>query len=300
VARDRTRGTFGVASATLAYVAATDFQLARLDRDGAVLEHVGPPGPWGPGFRQSPDETRIAYSLRQPDQRLASQELWQLDVRSGVAERWTFSTTPDLRPVWSPDGATLVFSSNRGNGFDPYVTGQPGGERLLIDMTAAGGWPEDWSADGHLVLQVAAGDLWTIDIGASRAMPITQSTFREFQGRFSPDVKWVAYVSNESGRDEVYVRPLSGPGRARRLSDRGGREPQWRGDGRELFYVANDGMLTAVPVAPAGDSVEFGPAERLFPAAGGYQASRDGKRFLVSRPVAPPTITVNLDWQQGL
>lgn len=126
--------------------------------------------------------------------------------------------------------------------------------------------------------------------------------FSTREARFDPSGRWVAYVSDESGQRNIYVRPFPGPGRAVLVSAGGGAQPQWNQDGSELFYVAGDRTLTAVPVKSSATSITFGRPTRLFPSALGYHASRDGQRFLVARPTEPagPSITVVLNWAASL
>jgi hypothetical protein len=130
--------------------------------------------------------------------------------------------------------------------------------------------------------------------------------FKARGGQFSPDGNWMAYSSSESGREEVYVQAFP-RGPRFTVTASGGKEPAWRRDGHELYYVAGDGMLTTVPVTFKNTSIEFGPPQRLFPAPLGqfrrnYEVSRDGKRFLIATPANPggDAITVVLNWQAAL
>jgi Tol biopolymer transport system component len=264
---------------SLAYVPAQGLELLWLDRAGALLERVAALPQVYAGFRLSPDETKVAYSRE--DQ---GAEIWELELARGTSERLTFRPAPDLRPVWSPQGDRIVFTSNRGRGFDPYVTSAPGQDTLLADIEAPGGWPLDWSPDGRSILHQAGNDIWIITVDTGEAVPLTTTPFTEAQARFSPNGQWIAYVSNESGRNEVYVRTLAGSGRRRAASATGGSEPQWRADGRELFYVAEDGRLMAVTVESEGESITIDGARALFSGASGYQATADGQKFLIARP----------------
>jgi Tol biopolymer transport system component len=299
-------GDFSVSrTGTLVYRSATVFQLTWVDRAGATLEQVGPPSTdWAPGgfgaIRLSPDGTKIAYSSVRAEGGKANRDVWQMDLIRGVPERVTSAPGPDLEPVWSPDNAQLMFTSNResASGFDSYIVTPGGDERLLAEMPG-GGRPLDWSAAGH-TLQLQDRRVWSVPI--DDPVPQLYMELLAEAARFAPSGRWVAYASNESGRLDVFVKPFPGPGRAMQVSAAGGTEPQWGRDGRELFYVAGDGTLTSVPVVTSGTSIQIGRPSRLFPSAAGYQASRDGQRFLVARPVkdAGPAIVVVLNWQNAL
>jgi eukaryotic-like serine/threonine-protein kinase len=292
---------------TLAYRSATLFQLTWVDRAGAPLGDVGSPGrEWAPGeplgtFRLSPDETKVAYARVHGEGGGANSEVWQLDLMRNVRERLTFAPGPDLVPVWSPDSRQVVYASSRDEttGFDAYVTTAGTGERVFAKIPG-NGWPLDWSRDGRVVLQIQGGVVWTVPSDGT-------APSRYFAGdvgvaRFSPDGHWVAYVSSESGQSDVYVRPFPGPGSAMRVSGAGGTEPQWRRDGRELFYVAPDGTLMAVPVTTDGTAIRFDRSTPLFATANGYQAAGDGQRFLVARRSASTeaAITIVLNWQSSI
>jgi hypothetical protein len=136
----------------------------------------------------------------------------------------------------------------------------------------------DWSADGRVILLVQGGRLWTVGADGSAPTRILDSS--SGFARISPDGRWLAYISTGAGLTDVYMRPFAAAGSATRVSGGGGGEPQWRRDGRELFYITGDGTLMAVPVTADG---VVGRPVQLFPAANGYQAAGDGQRFLVPR-----------------
>jgi eukaryotic-like serine/threonine-protein kinase len=316
-------GAFSISeNGTLAYGAgtATAFQLAWTDRAGKAMGLFGPPGAYS-RFRLAPDDKRIAFDV-------ANQDVWVLDAVRGVTSRLTSNPAFDNAPVWSPDGLRLLFSSNRNGGYDVYTksasgTGQ---EELLIKMGTGTGAAVDWSKDGRFVLYQmpvakTGQDLWIAPqfpggaAGDRKPFPYLQSQFDEQDGRFSPDGKWVAYVSNESGRDEIYVQSFPVSGAKFQISSGGGTEPQWRNDGTELFYLAADGNLMAVPVklgSLGSESFQSGPPKPLMPVpslAGGvtftrsYAVSNDGQRFLIPSASATgnaPSLTVVLNWQAGL
>jgi hypothetical protein len=309
---------------TLVYAAggANAVQLAWWDRNGKPVGLFGPPGNYD-DFRLAPDEKRIVFSLvgtNNPD-------IWVLDSARGVSSRITFDPAIDDPPLWSPDGLRIVWASNRTGAFDLYIKSANGAgpEKLLVKMGTPAGWPEDWSQDGRFLLYQIPGAKTGQDLcvapqpaqgesGDLKPFAWLQTEFDERHGRFSPDGRWVAYTSNESGRDEVYVRSFPGSGAKVRISAGGGVEPQWRKDGTELFYISEDRTLMAVPVKLAGSASEplhVGTAKSLFSVpvvdtfivGRSYEASIDGQRFLLRTPAggatAPP-LTVVLNWQTQL
>jgi Tol biopolymer transport system component len=225
----------------------------------------------------------------------------------------------DENPTWSPDGRTLVFASHAKGGnaqiFQKASTGEGQAEPVL--QGTGNEHPIDWSPDGKfLLLHSDQGFEATLDMlllpisGDRKIRPFHATQFREGQGRISPDGKWVAYTSGESGRLEVYMKSFTGGAGKWQISSAGGAEPRWRKDGKELFYVALDGMMMAVEVH-AGESIEVLQSTPLFdthlPPAdlnhyGGtarYDVSHDGTRFLINSvvvPASPPTLNVITNW----
>ncbi|MEO8499806.1 MAG: protein kinase [Vicinamibacteria bacterium] len=264
----------------------------------------------------SPDGTRVAFDI---DEGNGKGDVWIRDLARGVTSRFTFGAEAEYAPAWSPDGRRIVFSKERKDaikGSDLYVkdaigTGEP--ERL----TDAPGfkYASDWSPNGdYLVFGVdekeTALDLWALPLkGADRKpIPLVRTKFIESGGSLSPDGRFLAYRSNESGRPEVYVQEFPVAHSKWQVSTNGGRDPFWRGDGREMFYRANDLSLMAVPVTTA-PTFEMGTAQALFkarfpaqlPARSLYRPTRDGQRFLVLSAAAtiPPAILV-VNWPTAL
>jgi Tol biopolymer transport system component len=297
-------------SGALAYQSDGNVQLIWVDRSGAFEETFGPPGEYL-NFRLSPDQSRIAMDITRFGSDTSARDVATFDLKRGVMERLTTHKSADLVPVWSPDGKRIAFTSNRRGAFDPYATAAPNQEEILADMEPLSGWPTDWSPDGQFVLwQSDNTDLWIVPVsGGQQPFLYLNSPADERDGVFSPNGRWIAYSSNESGREEVYIQsfPATG-GRRYAVSGAGGSGPAWRRDGRELFYVAGDGKLTAVPVILGETSIEFGPLQRLFSAPVGtlfgrnYEVSNDGRRFLIPRPAQAggAAITVLLNWQSLL
>jgi len=246
----------------------------------------------------------------------ANTDIWSLDVNRGVLTRFTSSPFVESSPVWAPDGTRIAFSSNQTGAGDLYVKTSGGDSREEVILeTPREKWPTDWSRDGRFLLYVERGnvttgrDLWVLPMTDRKPFAIAQTQADEEDGQFSPDVKWVAYQSNESGRMEVYLRPLGGPGDRIQVSVAGGAQARWRSDGKELYYVALDGRMMAVPIAAGASGIEAGSPSPLFASHVGdplqtnmrraYVVSADGQRFLVDTlletDVAP--ITVLLNWK---
>jgi Tol biopolymer transport system component len=168
--------------------------------------------------------------------------------------------------------------------------------------------PTDWSSDGRFLLYTRGDDIWALDLeGDRKAFPVVETMFTELNGQFSPDRRWIAYQSDESGKVEIYVQPFPGPAPKTRISSNGGVQVRWRDNGKELFYVAPDGRLNAVPIRIDSRGVEPGAPVPLFstPIFGtrnsnsrNYMVSHDGERFLVVilKDVTVP-ITVILNWK---
>ncbi len=294
------------------------FQLTWFDSQGKPGGEVGEPGSIS-NIRLSPDGTRVVYRKDSPN--LADQDLWLLDLTRGTNTRFTFGPGIAQLPVWSPDSSEIVFSSNREGAFNLYRKPANGAkeEELLLrtkDNKAAWGW----SRDGRFLLYstspeitLVRTDLWVLPLQGDRTpLPFLQTRFDEGFGSFSPDGRWVAYVSDETGRDEVYVRSFTAsprPGEASGkwiISKDGGQSiPRWRDDGKELVYVDLKGTLMAVDL-DLGASVQARTPRALFQAPTGSNAvsvTGDLKRFLIPVPVeqkTPQAFTVMLNWTSML
>jgi Tol biopolymer transport system component len=222
-------------------------------------------------------------------------------------------------PIWSPDGKRIAFTLNN-NLLHQKLAGGEGDEQELlrtnsVDLDIA----DDWSPDGRFLLytggfgKTRSADLMVLPANDPKPVPFMQTEFNEEQGRFSPSGRWVAYVSNESGLSEVYVRGFTtdfsrgsaSAGSSVLVSRGGGTAPRWRGDGRELFYLAPNGKMMAVEVT-SGQDFQVATPTPLFQTSPGAivgDVTADGKRFLLVTPVgtsASVPFTVVLNWTAGL
>jgi Tol biopolymer transport system component len=313
------RSAFSVsATGLLAYRTGTDRrQLVWIDRRGTVVGTVGPP-----------DETDLLYPEAAPDGlRVAIQrfvkgnfDLWLIDVSRGVWTRFTSDPGVDRATVWAPDGSRLVFSSDRTGVYDLFekAAGSTGNERVVFTSSDSK-LPADWSPDGKVLLYVSRRsngdrDLWALPLsGAQGPFPVVQTRFNEDEGQFSPDGRWIAYTSDESGGDEIYLEPFPGSGSRWQVSTAGGGQPRWRRNGKELFYIARDAKLMAVPIdlPSSGKTPVVGAPIPLFAtrlASRGarkqqYAVAEDGQRFLMNTGIDEATaspITIVQNWMAGL
>ena len=289
-------------------------QFAWFDRSGRPLGTVGESDPsYSLSPSLSPDGRRLAMHRFVA----GNTDIWILELERGALSRFTTHPANEILPIWSPDGSRILFDSNRDGAYALYEKATDGtaDERLVLAKAAQ---PTDWSRDGSLLLfqqrdLKTAADLWVLPIGRGQEpSPVVRTDFDERGGQFSPDGRWIAYASTESGRSEVYLQPFPGPGAKLPISVDGGAQVRWRADGRELFFIGLDDRLMAVPVAlPAdGGAAKVGTAVPLFPThVGGalqatsgqqYFVSPDGRRFLMNTllegaPASP--ITLILNWK---
>ena len=289
---------------------ATD-RLAWTNRRGERTGTVGAPGTYStPAL--SPDGTQLAVEVY--DLSRQAGDIWLWDLPRDLGSRFTFADQDVDDPVWSPDGSRVLYSVARGSFNDLHIksVGGAGVDSLLFasDQQKLAG---SWSPDGQWITymmrspSVPRFDIYGLSLGDStRPVPLAATPFNEAQAVISPDGKWLAFVSDESGQFEIYVRTFPGPGGKWRVSTAGGGEPTWRGDSRELYYLSPDSKLMMVSVEP-GTPPRFSLPQRLFdtplgppfPIRNRYVVTRDGQRFLFVAPAGEGKVgatTVVLDW----
>ncbi len=282
-------------------------QLTWFDRDGKNLGTAGPQGNYAHAVL-SPDEKKIAVTR--------DGDVWVMDLVRGTNTRFTFDAAVDQYPIWSPDGSSIVFHSNRegGPGLYQKISSGAGKDELILE-TSASGVVFGWSFDGRFITyhenhSTTNQDLHVLPLtGDRKPIPYLQTNFGEYENVLSPDSRWMAYASNESGRFETYVQPFPQSGGKWQISTSGGLQPQWRRDGKELFYVAFDGTLMAVDVQ-SGSTFQPGVPHPLFKmntqvlsARNSYSPTVDGRRFLVNSFVDTATssaISLVVNWAADL
>jgi Tol biopolymer transport system component/tRNA A-37 threonylcarbamoyl transferase component Bud32 len=305
----------------LAYVnaAVSKAQFSWFDRAGQLQGRIGERDRSFATPQLSPDARRLVIAQGPTS---AAEHVWLMDATGTRASRLTFGNRREYNPVWSPNAMRLAYLSN-----ESRVT-----KIMLKNADGSGGEQElyasdrlvsidAWSPDGRYVVFTATGprslsDIWLLPLaGNRRATPFLESAFNKTQAQVSPDSRWIAYTSYESGGDEIYVQSFPVAGNKKQVSVGGGVQPRWRRDGKELFFLSTDGRLMATPVK-SGTTLTFGEAKPLFKTAviphGSqsiglvtyYDVSPDGQRFLCVIPSASDEsfapITVVLNWQAAL
>jgi len=287
-----------------------DHQLIWFDRSGKEVTRLATPSVAGLAPTLSPDGRRVAVSRLVEGNR----DIWVLDLDRNVFSRFTFDPAVEMSPFWTPDGRWIFFASNRRGVLSIYRKSVAGGEEEPLLVTDQNINTANISPDGRMMFFSRADpktlrDLWAKRLDSTDApFPILRSPYQDLNGEFAPNGKWFAYQSSESGRYEVSLRQFGSSGPTIQISSEGGTQPRWRHDGRELFYVALDRQLMAVPVnfSPDAQAVKVGTPSRLFQTRiggpntlqGEYLVSPDGQRFLLDAPIrdVTPPITVILNW----
>ena len=272
--------------------------------------------------RLSKDGKRIAMEL--VDLQSHNIDLWLYEIVRGIQTRFTFDPQADVAPVWSPNGDRIVFSSNRKGRYNLYMKAASGSapDELLTDFNARDKYVNDWSPDGKYILfetnadPKTKDDLWILPISGDRKpVPFLQTEFNENSGAFSPDMKWIAYVSDESGKYEIYVRHFVEPGSQKasaelgkwQISTNGGGVAIWRSDGKAIFYLVENKIMLA-EVKTTGSTFEVLKVSQHMDLQAkqqirGLDMSSDGKRILgqvtPSQEKSVP-LTLVIDWNEEL
>jgi Tol biopolymer transport system component len=291
--------------------AGAELQHTWFDRAGKELGTVGG-RVHSSRFALSPDGRRVV--MERISAQSSSTDLWISDLENNTDSRFTFDASLNSWPVWPPDGSRLLFGSNRGGGivnlYQKAAHGAGQDEALL--QTQESKFPWDWSHDGRYIIFASTRpktglDLWALPVtgntpgkpGDNKPVVLVQTPYNEWMGQVSPDGRWLAYLSDESGHPEVLVQPFSPEDAAGgkrvtgkwQVSSGGGEQPRWSADGKELFYVAPDRKLMAVTVRSGGAGFARTTPQALFELRANvgygryvyrYAPAPDGKRFLVS------------------
>ena len=286
-------------------------QLTWFDRKGTRLGTLGEQDDYV-DIALSPDNSRVATSILNPEH--WTRDLWIFQVARGLGERVTFETGDDFAPNWLPGGDRIVFNSLRDGSVHLYEKAASGaGSETVLLEDELGKFNAHASSDGRFLAYVAGGgiiarsDIWILPrADAKKAAPFVETAFIESQPQFSPDGRWVAYATNKSSRFEVYVAPFPGHDSETRVSVAGGSLPRWNRNGREIFYIAPDGTLTATTFDARSsrfDVRESRPLFRVRPRSSRldsypYDVTSDGERILVNEfleEVVPP-LTLIVNW----
>jgi Tol biopolymer transport system component len=286
-----------------------ELRMAWLHRNGKKEILPVPPGSYG-FLRLAPDERRLAF--RRGDIG-ANWDLWTFDFSRGVMTRLTFDPGTESYPVWSPDGRHIVFAAGREGSSDLYrKDAAAGGADQRLTQEPGVKAATDWSRDGRFILYRTTSpmgfELRFLDLQSGRTSPALETANGISSGRFSPDGKWIAYASNESGRVEIYVQAFGRPGGKWQVSNAGGNHPTWTDDGSRIVFVTTGGF-SSVLVRQGAGGLEIGPIEHVVaytPPSGlmyPYDMTRDGKRFVVLDPVSEESdseMIIISNWQSLL
>jgi Tol biopolymer transport system component len=281
-------------------------QLEWRDRAGKQIGTVGEPQAYF-DVEVSHDGKRVVTVIGDP-----ASDVWIYDLEHGVRTRFTFHPAQTTGAVWSPDDSRIAFLSNYSGRFAVYVKASNGsGEETRIAELPSLGNATDWSPDGKLLLTdwvapETGRDIWVVPLAAGeKPYALLKTPAREAQARFAPDNRWVAYVSNESGQDEVYVTPFPNVGAKWQVSNGGGTLPRWNRDGKELFFLRPDNTVMAAPVKDASATFSVGSPQPLLKlnlppgSPGSFAVAPDGRRILATSSLGGETtvpLSVIANW----
>ena len=277
-------------------------RLQWFDRAGAPLERLSDEADYS-NLELSPDGSKLAVSVT--DSAVHSRDIWIIDLARGIRSRFTYDASDERSAAWSADSTSLIYTSK---GLDLYSKPLGAGAERPVVVDHISKDPRGVSRGGALVYRATGrgtgNDIW-IKRGDGEPKPFIATPFDENYATLSPDGKWMAYASDESGQYEVYVTSFpSGEGKWQ-ISNGGASLPRWRGDGREMFYLSSDLNLFAVKVTPSAGKFDAGQPERLFQTTAvttpgsSYDVTADGRRFIVNSTIptgAPPSLVVVSNW----
>jgi len=283
--------------------------VVELDRAGKVLKTLSAP-PSALHMSLATDERRLV--VRSIDPQTRTRDIWLIDRTRDIATRFTFERSNENYPQWSPDGKKVAYWSDAPASagiMTKQLTGS--GETELLYPAKEELVLKDWSRDGSTITfdrqSATSTDIWTLSLAGDRqARPFLNAAFNEYDGRLSPDGRFLAYTSDESGREEIYVQTFPDRSDKWQVSTRGGNDPRWSAHGNEMYYLAPDQHMMAVPVK-LSPSFDPGTPQPIFPVnvlnpgqqADHYVVTADGQRFILFRPTssrALPTTTVVVNW----
>jgi eukaryotic-like serine/threonine-protein kinase len=282
-------------------------QLSWYSRDGKRLEAAGESGRYLQ-IALSPDGTKV--TLERLDTSSNAWSLWLLDLRTGVSSRLTSDAAVDSDVIWSPDSREIVFDSDRIEQTDLFRRTIGAAQDRLLYADGQRKVPESWTRTGDIVYMTGMKDMYLLKAdGSGKPRLLLKSRFENDEPHVSPDGRWIAYGSVESGPWDIYVASFPDFQNKRQVSNRGGAQGLWRGDGRELYYLTLDGKMMAVETT-GGATLNTGLPKFLFetrlrrpkPVLDQYAVSADGQRFLVAEPLqrVPKPISVVLNWPSAM